>query len=1288
MKIIKTLTGIITIDETTKKLTQAEYDALDNKKDSIYLITDSSKKNIIGLYKDGIPINNFPASKIALVPSGTLTKTNVQEAIAENDSHITTIKNNLSSHTSNTSNPHNVTKSQVGLGNVDNTSDINKPVSTAQQNAIDDAKNSVSNSLNSHTSNTIVHITAAERTKWNDKSDITNINNKIGTSDISSVGTTITGAISSLATIIGVGTSSSSGTTLTGDISTLKSNLSSHTSNTTVHITAAERNKWNSKAAGDHIHTRYYDYEISRAANTVLAAPNGSNGSASFRKLVAADIPSLPTTKISGLGNVAEKTIRTASGVTASGWVDLATDQKYVPDMSFIAYWNGAYSGTASNLSYCSKGAFGTATTKNIDDFATNTLLTNQNLNNIVSPGFYNAGGSNTITNKPNGVDNFGLEVIHHANGPYYTQKLYTNTTQYTRKCINSKWGLWTEDKLTDTNTTYSTFVKSGAGAKAGLVPAPSTTAGTTKYLREDGTWTAPPNTNTWRGIQNNLTSDSTSDSLSAAQGKILKGLVDKKVDLVDAVVSYGDNNVSDIRNISHSYVGSAYSDQWYNVINIRHRNNRADGNKFGMIIYSSILNDSSLVYNKQNNGTWLENPRAILDSANYKDYINYANVAYYGSDEPNSNGWYKIGTYTLTGFGNRNARLLLTTLFDKNYHGIIRLGIRCNNSTQLNVECLKWELRSGYAKDSVKIVTNNNKWTLYVRQDVAQWGRIKVRVLESSGTSDNWNMTLSSNFTKESTAPTATATATDGSIVEASNSVRLNTMTTNNSYRLIGINTTVAGDSYGDTYLTGLDYANGSSGNNTLCGFDRLCSNSCVLDKGLYSIAIGSNTNASGNYSHAEGRSTTASGSASHAEVYKTIASGNTSHAEGDSTTASGAISHAEGYKTIASGNTSHAEGNQTSASGNISHAEGSYTNASGAVSHTEGYETTASGDFSHAEGYHTKASGRFSHAEGNLNIALKDYSHAEGYQTTASGDMSHAEGLSSLANSTCSHAEGWATKAYGESAHSEGYVTIASGDHSHAEGCQTTASNYASHAGGHYNATMTTGGSNANTTGTAFVIGNGSYTKRSNAFSVQYNGIVKAKSSITGSTTADYAEFFEWEDGNPDNEDRVGKFVTINNDKILIATDPEDYILGIISGEPFVLGNGDCDTWNGMFLRDEFNRTIYEPAPQIELDEETGEEKEVLDEDGNPVYYGTRPKLNPDYDPSKPYISRFDRKEWAPVGMLGVLSVIHDGTCKVNGYAKCNKNGIATACKRTDPGAYRVIAKMSDTVVRVIFR
>ena len=41
-------------------------------------------------------------------------------------------------------------------------------------------------------------------------------------------------------------------------------------------------------------------------------------------------------------------------------------------------------------------------------------------------------------------------------------------------------------------------FTKSGSTSRPGLVPTPSKTAGTTKYLREDGTWTTPPNSNTW----------------------------------------------------------------------------------------------------------------------------------------------------------------------------------------------------------------------------------------------------------------------------------------------------------------------------------------------------------------------------------------------------------------------------------------------------------------------------------------------------------------------------------------------------------------------------------------------------------------------------------------------------------------------------------------------------------------------------------------------------------------------------------------------------------------------
>ena len=62
---------------------------------------------------------------------------NVFSSSAQIDVTATTNYSTVSSHISSTSNPHSVTAAQVGLGNVDNTSDANKPVSTATQTALD-----------------------------------------------------------------------------------------------------------------------------------------------------------------------------------------------------------------------------------------------------------------------------------------------------------------------------------------------------------------------------------------------------------------------------------------------------------------------------------------------------------------------------------------------------------------------------------------------------------------------------------------------------------------------------------------------------------------------------------------------------------------------------------------------------------------------------------------------------------------------------------------------------------------------------------------------------------------------------------------------------------------------------------------------------------------------------------------------------------------------------------------------------------------------------------------------
>ena len=68
-------------------------------------------------------------------------KENLVGAINEVDLHADNNATNLSNHIADKSNPHEVTKAQVGLGNCDNTSDLNKPISTATQSALTNITN-------------------------------------------------------------------------------------------------------------------------------------------------------------------------------------------------------------------------------------------------------------------------------------------------------------------------------------------------------------------------------------------------------------------------------------------------------------------------------------------------------------------------------------------------------------------------------------------------------------------------------------------------------------------------------------------------------------------------------------------------------------------------------------------------------------------------------------------------------------------------------------------------------------------------------------------------------------------------------------------------------------------------------------------------------------------------------------------------------------------------------------------------------------------------------------------
>ncbi len=130
---------------------------------------------------------------------------------------------------------------------------------------------------------------------------------------------------------------------------------------------------------------------------------------------------------------------------------------------------------------------------------------------------------------------------------------------------------------------------------------------------------------------------------------------------------------------------------------------------------------------------------------------------------------------------------------------------------------------------------------------------------------------------------------------------------------------------------------------------------------------------------------------------------------------------------------------------------------------------------------------------------------------------------------------------------------------------------------------------------------------------FSVRGDGEVFADGGAIN-TGADYAEYFEWNDGNPSDEDRVGYAVSLVGNKIKIAESGEE-VIGVISGNPSVVGDAAWNKWQHKYLKDDFGRYS-------------------LDSNGHR-------QLNPDYDDSLEYQPREDRQEWDVVGLMGKLRV-----------------------------------------------
>jgi hypothetical protein len=169
-----------------------------------------------------------------------------------------------------------------------------------------------------------------------------------------------------------------------------------------------------------------------------------------------------------------------------------------------------------------------------------------------------------------------------------------------------------------------------------------------------------------------------------------------------------------------------------------------------------------------------------------------------------------------------------------------------------------------------------------------------------------------------------------------------------------------------------------------------------------------------------------------------------------------------------------------------------------------------------------------------------------------------------------------------------------------------------------------------------------------------IAHNGYIYARVG-TSATGADYAELFEWDDGNPENEDRTGMTVKLMEGGKICITDANtspNAVIGVISAIYGFLGNNHWDEWVGKYLKDSLGRVVTETVDMVTWRDEDDKEHtftintipDDIEVPETATYYQDTdvPKLNPKHDKTLKYTERGKRKEWGAVGLVGRLRVL----------------------------------------------
>ena len=166
------------------------------------------------------------------------------------------------------------------------------------------------------------------------------------------------------------------------------------------------------------------------------------------------------------------------------------------------------------------------------------------------------------------------------------------------------------------------------------------------------------------------------------------------------------------------------------------------------------------------------------------------------GSDTENSNGWYKVATSTMSGWGNTNVLYYVKNGYSSEAVGILDFEMRSNNDS---IQCwaCKWLVRgTGFTPDMFRVVINEMTWTLYVYQPTTQYGRISITEISNidiNGSNPSYKITYYNSTTKETTEPDKKISSSDGG------QVYLASKTTSDGN----------GQNIANTYIKSLSYSN-----------------------------------------------------------------------------------------------------------------------------------------------------------------------------------------------------------------------------------------------------------------------------------------------------------------------------------------------------------------------------------------------------------------------------------------------------------------------------------------------